>query len=108
MEIEVYNMPEDESHPYALHIHEGNICKKNEFKETGNHYDKYGEKHPMHQGDLPPLFSNNGYSYMKVYTNRFTPEEIKGKTLIIHSSFDDFVTQPSGNSGQKIACGTIN
>ena len=101
-------MPKDESHPYALHIYEGNICKKNEFKETGNHYDKYGKGHPMHQGDLPPLFSNNGYSYMKVYTNRFTPEEIRGKTLVIHSGFDDFVTQPSGNSGQKIACGTIN
>jgi len=40
-------------------------------------------------------------------TNRFSIEEILGKTIILHAHPDDFSTQPSGNSSTKIACGTI-
>ena len=41
------------------------------------------------------------------YTNRFVPEEIIGRTVVIHENPDDFKTQPSGDSGSKIACGEI-
>ena len=44
---------------------------------------------------------------MTVLTNRFNIEEINGKVVIIYDKPDDFVTQPSGNSGTKIACGEI-
>lgn len=44
---------------------------------------------------------------MTVLTNRFNIEEIIGKVVIIYDKPDDFVTQPSGNSGTKIACGEI-
>ena len=44
---------------------------------------------------------------MMVYTTRFFPEEVVGKTVVIHDMPDDFRTQPSGNSGEKIACGQI-
>ena len=64
--------------------------------------------HPYHAGDLPPLFSANGLGFSAFLTNRFVAEEIKGKTIIIHSNPDDFTTQPSGNSGIKIACGVIS
>lgn len=40
-------------------------------------------------------------------TDRFTVNEVIGKTVIIHLHPDDFATQPSGNSGEKIACGVI-
>ena len=40
-------------------------------------------------------------------TDRFFVDEIIGKTIIIHAHLDDFTTQPSGNSGEKIACGEI-
>lgn len=40
-------------------------------------------------------------------TDRFTIDETIGKTVIIHAKPDDFVTQPSGNAGEKIACGVI-
>ena len=55
---------------------------------------------PIHDG-LPSIHLN----LLKIY--RFTVEEIVGKTVIIHSNADDFTTQPSGNSGEKIACGII-
>lgn len=107
VEIEALNMPLDQSHPYAIHIHEGNTCTNGEFLGAGVHYNPTNENHPMHAGDLPPLFSNNGYSYMSVFTNKFTPEEIIGKTVIIHARGDDFISQPSGGSGARIACGVI-
>lgn len=94
----------------AFHIHEGSECSGNaqdEFANAKTHYNPKNNPHPYHAGDLPPLFSNNGYAYMTVFTNRFTVNEIIGKTVIIHSGIDDFTTQPSGNSGKKIACGQI-
>ena len=41
------------------------------------------------------------------YTDRFEPEDIIGHTVVIHSQADDFRSQPSGDSGEKIACGII-
>lgn len=63
--------------------------------------------HPEHEGDLPPLLSDKGTAWMMVYATRFFPEEVVGKTVVIHDMPDDFRTQPSGNSGEKIACGQI-
>lgn len=94
----------------ALHIHEGSSCtgdQSDPFKDTLGHFSKSLMLHPYHSGDLPPLFSNSGYAWMSVYTNRFKVEDIINRTIVIHSSFDDFKTQPNGNSGKKIACGKI-
>ena len=49
----------------------------------------------------------SGFAWMMYVTDRFSIPELIGKTVIIHSNPDDFTTQPSGNSGNKIACGTI-
>lgn len=95
---------------FAFHIHTGNSCTGNEqdpFADAGSHYNPNSTPHPYHAGDLPPLFGNNGYAYMSVFTNRFTVKEIINRVIIIHRSPDDFTTQPSGNSGAKIACGKI-
>ena len=58
-------------------------------------------------GDLPPLIENNGYAYMSVLVNKFTISDILGRVIVVHDLPDDFVSQPSGNSGVKIACGKI-
>ncbi len=95
---------------YAFHIHEGDMCIGNEtdpFANAMTHYNPGGCEHPYHAGDMPPLFANNGYALSIFLTDRFTANEIIGKTIIIHSKPDDFTTQPSGNSGEKIACGVI-
>ena len=112
--IEVYGLPDPgrycESPVFACHIHEGGSCTGNTddpFADTGTHYNPGGCPHPYHAGDVPPLFGVDGHAYSVFLTNRFTVSEVIGKTVIIHSSPDDFMTQPSGNSGIKIACGEI-
>jgi len=42
-----------------------------------------------------------------VKTDRFSVDEIIGRTVVIHSDPDDFLSQPAGNAGKKIACGEI-
>ena len=88
----------------------GTSCTGNsedEFADAQKHYNPKNCPHPYHAGDLPPLIENDGYSYMRVFTNKFNVKDIIGKVIIIHEMPDDFTTQPSGNSGTKIACGKI-
>ncbi len=95
---------------FGFHIHEGRECTGNAadpFLNVGTHYDPHDCPHPYHAGDMPPLFGVNGYAFSAFLTNRFRVKEIVGRTVIIHSSPDDFTTQPAGNSGVKIACGEI-
>jgi len=99
-----------ESRVFGFHIHEGAACtgsREKPFADTGSHYNPNKCPHPYHAGDLPPLFENNGLAFQVVLTDRFTVDEIIGRTMIIHISPDDFTTQPSGNSGEEIACGQI-
>ena len=77
------------------------------FPNTGNHYNPGNVPHPEHAGDLLPLLSNNGYAWMTFYTSRINIEDIIGRSVVVHSMRDDFTTQPSGNSGDKIGCGVI-
>lgn len=95
---------------FGFHIHSGNSCTGNEddyFADSKGHYNPKDCPHPYHAGDMPPLFGNNGYAFSAFFTDRFNVKEIVGRTVIIHSKADDFITQPSGNPGTKIACGVI-
>jgi len=94
----------------GFHIHSAGKCSGNTsdpFADAGPHYNPHDCPHPQHAGDLPPLFSNDGFSWLVFYTNRFKVEEIIGRSVIVHDSPDDFTSQPAGNSGKKIACGVI-
>lgn len=91
---------------YGLHIHEKGDCSHN-FADTGPHYNPNNQPHPYHSGDLPPIMSSDGYSWMCVFAQQLTLEEVIGRSVIVHGQADDFTTQPSGNSGEKIACGVI-
>ena len=95
---------------FALHIHSGGSCTGNNtdpFADAGTHYNPHGVPHPYHAGDLPPLFGADGHAFGATLTDRFTPAEVIGKTIVIHANPDDFTTQPAGNAGEKIACGEI-
>lgn len=94
----------------GFHIHEGYVCTGNEsdhFADAGMHYSKEQESHPMHTGDMPILFVNQGKAWMAFYTDRFKLNDVRGRAVIVHDMPDDFRTNPSGNSGNKIACGVI-
>lgn len=95
---------------YGFHIHSGNKCEgdmTDPFSEAMTHYNPSNCPHPFHAGDLPPLFSSHGYVFSAFVTDRFTLSEVIGKTVIIHGNPDNFASQPSGNAGEKLACGVI-
>ena len=111
---EVLGLPlsigEEESPVFGFHIHSGGSCTDGAdapFPNTGLHFDRGRHVHPYHLGDLPPLFGSGGIAFSAFLTDRFTAEEVIGRTVVIHNSPDDFTTQPSGKSGLKIACGEI-
>lgn len=111
---EIYGLPDEQEQDigkfFAFHIHEGKDCGGNgseAFSDSGGHFNPEHKEHPEHAGDLPPLLSTHGAAWSAVYTGRFHPEDVIGRTVIIHSQPDDFRSQPSGDSGEKIACGEI-
>ena len=99
-----------EDNIFAFHIHSGGSCTgcpDEPFADAQGHYNPERCPHPAHAGDMPPLFSNNGYALQAFLTDRFTVREIVGRTVIIHDDVDDFTSQPAGNAGERIACGVI-
>lgn len=104
------NSGECENSIFAVHIHEGSSCTGNEtdsFADTGSHFNPSECEHPEHAGDMPPLFAAGTKASFAFLTDRFTPAQVIGRTIVIHRNADDFHTQPSGASGEKIACGEI-
>lgn len=110
VECEVFGLPnidvQNSASYYAIHIHENGDCSQG-FTKTGEHYNPNNAPHPLHTGDLLPLLSNQGYAWSSFYDRRFQIKDILGRSVVIHANQDDFTTQPSGNSGAKIACGVI-
>ncbi|MGM9548995.1 MAG: superoxide dismutase family protein [Faecousia sp.] len=104
---EVRGLPENDTGFFAFHIHEGGDCCGADFSDTGGHFNPGHQEHPRHAGDLPPLLSRGSCAFLAVETDRFTPREVIGRTVVIHGGADDFHTQPAGNAGKKIACGVI-
>lgn len=103
IEAKISDLPKvSETGFFGFHIHQGKDCSG-----TEGHYNPLGQTHPEHAGDLPPLLSCRGDAYLSVKTDRFSVDEIIGRTVVIHSDPDDFRTQPAGNAGKKIACGVI-
>ncbi len=98
---------ESETGFFGFHIHQGDSCSGADFSATGSHYNPTDQTHPRHTGDLPPLLACDGKAYLSVKTDRFSLEDILGRTVVIHSDPDDFRSQPAGNAGKKIACGVI-
>lgn len=108
VEIEVSGLPGYKPYLlYPIHVHDGDNCdisKNGTFDNVGTHYNPTLEEHPYHTGDMPTLFSNNGYAYMKFYTSRFKVFDIKNKLVIIHEAIKN---ENATTFGRKIGCGKI-
>lgn len=96
---------------FAFHIHENRRCGSgtmpSPFSAAGGHFNPAGKPHPLHVGDLPDLPSCRGRGRLVAYTDRFAPDDVLGLTVVLHEHTDDFTSQPSGNAGDRIACGVI-
>ena len=97
--------------PHGFHIHNGDACGvgfgEEPFAEADGHWNPENQPHGNHPGDFPVLFSSGGRAAMLFFTDRFSPKDVIGKTLVLHQSPDDYQTQPAGGSGKRIACGVI-
>lgn len=91
---------------FGFHIHENGDCSHH-FTKTGDHFNPTKQPHPRHAGDLPPILAWNGYAWCAFFAEGLTISDVLNRSVIIHSRADDFTSQPSGNSGTKIACGVI-
>ena len=108
IEAKIFRLPKaSETGFFGFHIHQGRDCSEVGFSRTEGHYNPVELAHPEHAGDLPPLLWCKGNAHLSVKTDRFSVNEIIGRTVVIHSDPDDFHSQPAGNAGKKIVCGVI-
>lgn len=107
---------------HAVHIHATGKCEPPGFTSAGGHFNpleaKHGFKNPdgPHAGDLPDVLVNkDGVARYEALTQNVTLGagknsilEGEGRAIVIHAGADDHMTDPAGNSGDRIACGVIN
>ncbi|SES40378.1 superoxide dismutase family protein [Psychrobacillus sp. OK032] len=106
----------------AIHFHETALCEKPDFKTAGAHFNpshkEHGFQNPKgyHLGDLPNIeVDANGKVEVETVSPAVVLAEGKsnslldadGSSIIIHQNADDYKTDPSGNSGDRIICGEI-
>lgn len=109
--------------PHAVQIHESPVCDLPDFEGAGPHFNPGGHLHGFlnpgghHNGDFP-----GGISIGEDHTGEATfllrsvsldpraPDSLflnGGTSIVVHAKLDDQKTDPSGNSGNRIACGVI-
>ena len=106
---------------YAVHLHQTGLCAPPDFQSAGPHWNPTGRQHgrlnPMgpHLGDLPNLnVGADGAGSVEFVVpgaslgrgSRGLSDE-DGTALVVHAGPDDYRTDPSGNSGARLACGVI-
>lgn len=102
---------------HGFHVHEKGDCSSGDGMSAGGHFNPDGMPHgpqaaPHHAGDLPSLTADaagNAVVRMRMTGNVRSAGagDIAAKALIVHAMPDDYVTQPTGNSGARLACAVI-
>jgi Cu-Zn family superoxide dismutase len=106
---------------HGFHLHAVGKCDPPEFTTAGAHFNPGRKRHGLksaqgpHAGDLPNLeVGADGSGKLEYVTKLVTlgsgPASLfdaDGTALVIHANPDDDVTDPTGNSGGRIACGTL-
>jgi Cu-Zn family superoxide dismutase len=103
---------------HGFHIHEKGDCSSDDGTSAGGHFNPLGKPHAAptgpdrHAGDMPMLVANgDGKATLKTGLDVITfgggATDIVGRGVIVHKDPDDFKTQPTGNSGARVACGVI-
>ena len=106
---------------HAVHIHEHGDCSAPDAKSAGGHWNPTSRKHgkwgqadgEFHLGDLGNIeVGADGTGSLVVSTEQWTMGDggkldVIAKSIIVHAKPDDFTTQPTGDAGDRIACGVI-
>jgi superoxide dismutase, Cu-Zn family len=106
---------------HGFHIYQTGKCDAPDFKSAGEHFNPKKAEHGLadpkgpHAGDLPNLLvAPDGVGTIVTQAPMVSLKEGKnslfhgsGMALVVHSAPDDLVTNPSGESGDRIACGVI-
>jgi Cu-Zn family superoxide dismutase len=102
---------------HGIHVHPIGRCDPPDFATAGTHWNPTNREHGMnnpngpHAGDLPNVtVAANGVLQESVTLPHASMAELldaDGASIMIHANADDYVSQPAGNSGAKIACAVI-
>jgi len=102
---------------HGVHVHAVGRCDPPDFASAGAHWNPAGKKHGMnnpagpHAGDMPNVeVAANGVlsaTLTLAGASMASLLDADGAALVIHAVADDYVTDPSGNSGARIACAVI-
>jgi Cu-Zn family superoxide dismutase len=107
--------------PHGFHVHAVGLCEGPDFKSAAGHFNPAGKQHGLenpqghHGGDLPNLVVyGNGTGEATATLAGLTLGDGEaslfhagGTSVVIHAAEDDGKTDPSGNSGARIACGVV-
>ena len=102
---------------HAFHVHAVGVCEP-PFKSAGGHFNPAGKKHGisnpegMHAGDMPNIHvPDSGALEIEVLNTQLRLDDAlfdeDGASIVIHEGPDDYVTDPAGAAGPRIACGVI-
>jgi superoxide dismutase, Cu-Zn family len=120
VKLNLTNLPEGE---HALHVHQNAKCDAPDFKSAGGHFNpdakEHGTKNPKgaHAGDMPINLQvmADGTDHVSFVTQSISLKKGAknsvlangGTAFVIHEKADDMMTDPTGNAGERIACGLI-
>ena len=107
--------------PHAIHVHAVGTCAPPGFESAGPHFNPHAKQHGLnnpqghHAGDLPNItVREDGTLQTQIVIGPLPARgdgglaDGDGAAVVIHASVDDYVTDPAGNAGARIACAVLN